>query len=730
MERRLLVVLALTALGIFGCSSKQSSEPAAAAPPEEAPAAPAPVHTASPPADTAAADAAPQEPTREGALFAGGLGFAGAGSGSSGSSASDNLGFSVRTGESIQPSASAIGFPTTISPTDDAAVVDARQQQELAHRARSEEIRRRVLEELQGASVLGALGSASGKNAEAAHPVAPTDIREQNPLQADALPPVPPEPAIPNPLRQTRREPRIPATAASPVPFPSAPPSDEIAPGRSLPVKEHSPAGGSSPPLDSSAFARLEIRARGADSSDPSGGSAPPVGAAPPVAAAPPVGAAPSVDAVPPLPPVAKLAKAEPPSASSDDESQFDVVEVMYGTDRQAAEQKASDFGHLLLQCLPTLVIGLLAACLIVVAARHRSWLFGTVATIGFTACVVLGYDAVDEVLSRIRGATKVGPRYTTDRSLNGQIELGRCEVTIPKSHSPGELEAPSILRLEVSEDISRHIVLQTTERLASSRFYDLLRQRVEQSARRELFVFVHGFNVSFEDAARRTAQIHYDLKFDGAPIFFSWPANDKFIFTYPADETNVAWSAPHLKQFLLEIVKESQAQSINLIAHSMGNRALAAALREIQLELHDQARLFNQVILAAPDIDADDFRNNIAPAMQHTARGLTLYASTHDEALLASQFLHRRPRAGDAGDGLTVIAGIDTIDVTAIDQSLWGHSYYGSSHPVLNDLRALLGSAIPPRDRTWLSPAERDGLTYWIFHPTRTATTESATTR
>jgi len=420
----------------------------------------------------------------------------------------------------------------------------------------------------------------------------------------------------------------------------------------------------------------------------------------------------------------------ESPPRAIEEEAEFDVVEVLYGTDRLAGEQKASDFGHLLLQFLPTLAVAVLAVCLVAVGIRHRNWLLGTVAVTGLAACLLLGYDAVDEVLSRIRGAKHQGPRYTTDRSPGGRIEVGRCEVTIPRTHVVGEVETPSIFRLEIDSDISRHLVLQKTERLGNPKFFDLLRHRVEKSERHELFVFVHGFNVSFEDAALRTAQIHHDLKFDGAPIFFSWPANDKFIFTYPADETNVAWSVPHLKQFLLEIVKESRAQSINLIAHSMGNRALAAALREIQLEMHDQARLFNQVILAAPDIDADDFRNNIAPAMQHTARGLTLYASSHDEALLASQFIHRRPRAGDAGDGLTVVAGVDTIDVTAIDKSYFGHSYYGSSHPVLHDLKALLSGAAPPRDRIWLSPAERDGLTYWIFQPARVAAAEARQTR
>ena len=33
----------------------------------------------------------------------------------------------------------------------------------------------------------------------------------------------------------------------------------------------------------------------------------------------------------------------------------------------------------------------------------------------------------------------------------------------------------------------------------------------------RQAFVFLHGYNVTFEAAAYRTAQIAYDLRFDGA---------------------------------------------------------------------------------------------------------------------------------------------------------------------------------------------------------------------
>jgi len=362
-----------------------------------------------------------------------------------------------------------------------------------------------------------------------------------------------------------------------------------------------------------------------------------------------------------------------------------------------------------------------LALALIAVAKR-KSGVLWALAAVGAVVSTGLALQASSSTVTAIRWQDKEGLRYGFDRSAGGEVQRGICEVAIPKIHKSGELESPSILRLEVRDDLARHVALTKTERLGSDEFYAQLRDRVAASPRKELFVFVHGFDVTFEDAARRTAQVHNDLKFPGAPIFFSWPANNKSLLTYPADENSITWSTPHFKQFLLEIVKHSDAQSINLIAHSMGNRALTVALREIELEFRDEARLFNHVVLAAPDIDAEDFRTNIAPRMQKTAKQFTLYASSRDDALRASQLLHRGPRAGDAGRGLVVVAGIDTIDVSAIDTSPWGHSYYGSSDPVLRDLGIIMEFSFPPQERRWLSPAERDGLTYWIFEPARTA--------
>ena len=84
--------------------------------------------------------------------------------------------------------------------------------------------------------------------------------------------------------------------------------------------------------------------------------------------------------------------------------------------------------------------------------------------------------------------------------------------------------------------------------------------------------------------AARRTAQISYDLAFEGAPVFYSWPSQAK-TSAYTIDEQNIEWAQANLKGFLDEFFQRSGAQNVYLIAHSMGNRALTRAVASLLTE-------------------------------------------------------------------------------------------------------------------------------------------------
>lgn len=404
-------------------------------------------------------------------------------------------------------------------------------------------------------------------------------------------------------------------------------------------------------------------------------------------------------------------------AATKDENSDSQMVKVFYGTDRLALSPAASrDWGYTdwayltAIATALTLVLGAITYC----HPRNRLLLGMTSVTmLGTGMLVFVTIRAGQPVPSSEVATSRV---YGNDR---GELELGVCQVTIPKEHKTGEMERPSIFRLQLREDPRRHIMLLTVEQKAEDEFFTAMKARIDDSTKKEVMVFVHGFNVTFEEAAMRTAQLAYDLKIDGAPVFFSWPSQGGLL-RYAVDETNVAWSVPHLKDFLVSVARRSGAQSVNVIAHSMGNRALAAALQILSYELQGETPLFQQVVLTAPDIDADVFKRDIAPRIVKTADRVTLYASSNDEALKLSKELHGYPRAGDSGTGLLVFPGIDTIDVTMVDTSLLGHSYYGSNNTVLQDLFDLLSNSKPPDQRTWLRSVPMGNLNYWVFTAAR----------
>jgi esterase/lipase superfamily enzyme len=301
---------------------------------------------------------------------------------------------------------------------------------------------------------------------------------------------------------------------------------------------------------------------------------------------------------------------------------------------------------------------------------------------------------------------------YRTNRDVRGTLHFGTCDVSIPGSHKIGKLESPHWWKLEFGQNPLKHVVLlQVTAQSAEDFFWDV-KERTAESEKQDILVFVHGFDVLFEEAARRTAQLAFDLRFQGAAILYSWPSEGS-VHRYSADEETVNWTAPHLKSFLEEVALKSGAQTIHLVAHSMGNRALVRAITEMSIE--DCVAQFQQVILTAPDIDSGEFLQ-LANAIQSKASRVTLYASSRDKAILASKLIHKYPRAGEAGEDLIVVPGIDTVDATNVDTGLLCHSYYGSERTVISDMFYLIGEGKPPHQRHGLTERSCPRGSYWAF--------------
>jgi esterase/lipase superfamily enzyme len=312
-------------------------------------------------------------------------------------------------------------------------------------------------------------------------------------------------------------------------------------------------------------------------------------------------------------------------------------------------------------------------------------------------------------------GDSAPGKFYGGDRQLDESLHLGTLDVSIPRDHRMGDIERPSIWRLEFREDPEKHVVLLSLLPKSEQEFYAELASKVQSSASKDAFVFIHGFDNTFEQAAWRTAQLSYDLGFKGAPIMYSWPSKGE-LAEYTADEATIDWATPHLEKFLERLAAQSHATTVHLIAHSMGNRALTRALYAIAEKHAGVPPMFQHVFLAAPDIDVGVFRQ-LAATFPVAANDVTLYASSRDEAIVASEKIHQFDRVGDSTH-ICVVPRVDTIDATAVDTELIGHAYFGDNRSILTDMFEVMHTSSPPGQRFGMHPATLQQMTYWVFNP------------
>ena len=329
----------------------------------------------------------------------------------------------------------------------------------------------------------------------------------------------------------------------------------------------------------------------------------------------------------------------------------------------------------------------------------------------------------------RNREAQATPVAYGSERAR--RLELGRALVTIPKAHEVPNIERPWVYRLPFTqivlysekEDPKRHFTLKEVRPLSKEEFLRLVRERLNPSRnyKEHALIFVHGFNTSFEHALYRTAQIAYDIKFDGAPFLYSWPSKGALSSQdYSYDRESSGQAEPYLRQFLEVVARETCAKSVSVIAHSMGNQLLLPVLRDLKRAAPPSVAI-SQVILAAPDVDRDAFEN-IARELVGVSRGVTMLAAGNDRALgISRRFWGGLPRAGDVpANGPIVVEGVDTIDVTAISTVLFAlnHSGYAERTALLQDIQLLIQTGERPPDKRVpiLERVKTDRGDYWRY--------------
>jgi esterase/lipase superfamily enzyme len=182
--------------------------------------------------------------------------------------------------------------------------------------------------------------------------------------------------------------------------------------------------------------------------------------------------------------------------------------------------------------------------------------------------------------------------------------------------------------------------------------------------------------------------------------VLFSWPSRSATL-EYTVDEQSAEWSVPDMRDFLASLATVAPGAPIYVIANSMGNRVFTRGFKALLEKSPASSIPFKQIVLAAPDIDADVFRREIGPAILGKGPRVTLYASSNDKALAASRGVHGGyRRLGESGKDLVVLQGLDTVDASTVKTEFLGHSYYGDSDTVMSDLMYVIRKSLPPEQR------------------------------
>ena len=310
----------------------------------------------------------------------------------------------------------------------------------------------------------------------------------------------------------------------------------------------------------------------------------------------------------------------------------------------------------------------------------------------------------------------RFGPGRPTDG--NQPLSLGVASVSIPPHHLRGRVERPmAFWKFTAHERADDHMLIFQAFRRTPDEFFGALHARVDRSEKRDAFVFVHGFRVDFDAAVLQTAQLAWDLNFQGAALMYSWPSGGT-VAGYQSDYDAARIARVPFAEFLRQVAARSGAQTLYVIAHSMGAWAVVNGFEELDRGDRTVPHV-KELVFAAPDVAQGEFQI-AAPRMKSRADRISLYAASEDSALLASRKLRSDfPRAGEAGAHLLVVPDVETIDASAVALealNILDHSYFASTVSVLSDIATLLQAGTPPGRRFGLEGRRLGALAYWAF--------------
>lgn len=244
------------------------------------------------------------------------------------------------------------------------------------------------------------------------------------------------------------------------------------------------------------------------------------------------------------------------------------------------------------------------------------------------------GTSRVDILAATTRQAENAQPGelYSGERAIG--LHFADIAVSVPPDsvRKPGDVQWPESGGGNPAKEFTTISAERISKEQALERFY----ARLRKTKHRSVLLFVHGYNTRFEEAVYRFAQISHDAKAPAVPLLFTWPSRGR-LMAYTYDRESANYSRDSLEAVLQYLVKDKSVNEVTILAHSMGNWVTMEALRQMSIRDKGIHNKIKNVMLAAPDIDVDVFRRQVA-SIGPKRPPFYLFVSQDDKALAISR--------------------------------------------------------------------------------------------
>ena len=265
---------------------------------------------------------------------------------------------------------------------------------------------------------------------------------------------------------------------------------------------------------------------------------------------------------------------------------------------------------------------------------------------------------------------------------------------------------------------------------LPGEQFAAKVNAKLAISKRKDVFIYVHGYKVVFENPLLVASELWHFLGYQGAFIAFAWPSTPDTL-AYFSDLETAALSAGNLRLLIEYLAEKTAARRIHIIGYSAGTRVVMQALFQLAL-MHTGADRkqsakglrIGHVILTGSDVDPHLFGSYLVDGMLDVADGMTVYASTKDKALNMSKWAFGRERLGRIvseplsaaanhylrqNQNLVIVNATDTPGAGTGN----GHAYFRQSRWTSSDILATLTFNLKPAQR---GLEQTGGQQIWTF--------------